>query len=144
MNIKRNKQMKKFLLVIAIFSITNIFSQGLKKEAIEGVWKVERVKDKSKKAGAKEMIEGFGGAYFYFKKSNNFGIKTTNMSETFSDATKRLIGTQWKLVGNEIRVGTEKNDFSTMVIKVISKKDGFYFDLVEGKDQPLLVKVNKQ
>ncbi|CAM1373595.1 hypothetical protein [Tenacibaculum xiamenense] len=136
--------MKKFLLVIVLFSITNIFSQDLSKEMIEGVWKVEEVKVESKKAEVKEVIEGFRGAYFYFKKTNNFGIKTTHMSETFSEVTRMLRGTQWKLVGNKIHVGTEKDKFSTMIIKVKSKKDGFYFDLAEGKEQPLIVKVKKQ
>ncbi|SEC93022.1 hypothetical protein SAMN04489761_3998 [Tenacibaculum sp. MAR_2009_124] len=136
--------MKKFLLIIALFSLTNLFSQDLKKEAIEGVWKVEEVKRSSKKSNSKELIDGFKGAYFYFKKSNNFGIKTTHMSETFSDAIKVLRGAQWKVKGNEVHIGTEKNEFKAMIIKVESTKNEFYFDLGEGKQSALVLKVEKQ
>lgn len=136
--------MKKHLVILVLFWLTNINSQNLKNEDVAGVWKVTKVLRLSNKSIDKELITSFKKAFFYFKKTQNFGLKTEYMSESFSKATLSLSGVKWKLEGNKIFIGSEKNDYNSLVIVPSIKNKRYYFDFFKNKDLSFLLRVEKQ
>ncbi|HAO15647.1 MAG TPA: hypothetical protein DDE71_08835 [Tenacibaculum sp.] len=136
--------MKKYLIIFVLFWFTNINSQNLKNEDVSGVWKVTKVLRLSNKSIDKELITSFKKAFFYFKKTQNFGLKTEHMSESFAKVTLSLIGRKWKIEGDKIYIGSEKNNYHSLIIKPFIKNKRYHFEFFKNKDLSFLLRVEKQ
>ena len=120
------------------------FCQKVDKEFITGVWKVVKIEKVSNSPYFKDLIKSFGSSIFTFSENGKVEIITKNKTKLFSMLIKEANDSNWKLERqNEVKIGSQFNNFSIMIIKVNISYDEIFFDLGEEAQFPLVLKVEK-
>jgi len=146
--------MKTFVInLLLIFSTTQLFSQQLTNEVIQGSWKVLDSKiniqfagqiknmDASQQIRMEQMRTAFIGAVFNFNVNNEFIIDFPDKNSEFAKELEFINHKKWKIINEAvIAIGTEEDNFSLMKITTGSKQDKNYFILEES---PLVLEVIK-
>jgi hypothetical protein len=134
--------MKLVSTVILIFTLSNqLFSQRLMKEEILGTWKVvdsqlvpEMIMDLDAEGKNKmeQMRDGFIGTTFNFKENNDFLIKFPENTPGFMTELDFSNNSKWKIEkGETIDIGSDKDNYSLLSLKVINLGEKKYFNLNE-------------
>jgi hypothetical protein len=134
--------MKLVSTLILIFALSNqLFSQRLLKEDVLGSWKVvgsqllpEMIIDLDAEGHKKmeQMRDGFIGTTFQFKENNDFLIKFPENTTGFMTELEFSNNSKWKIEkGEKIDIGSEKDNYSLMSLKVINAQGKKYFNLYE-------------
>lgn len=143
--------MKSFTTFIFLIVFTaQLFSQDLTKETIIGTWKVMGSQimpemllglDANGKKKMEQMRIGFIGTILNFEGSKKFTIKYADNIPNFMKELEFLNNKNWKIEGQRIGIGTEKDRYSLMGIVVKNEQGKKYFILDET---PLILEVIQQ
>ena len=119
-------------LVLVVFFLFSIFSfSQITSNQIIGNWKVVKVLNE---IGNQDLANGFKSSVFKFDKNFNFTLKSSNDNPLFSQIESMTKNTKWKIdsLKNKIKIGTKKNNYSTMFIEVGQKNERVIFHLIES------------
>ena len=119
-------------LVLVVFFLFSIFSfSQITSNQIIGNWKVVKVLNE---IGNQDLANGFKSSVFKFDKNFNFTLKSSNDNPLFSQIESMTKNTKWKIdsLKNKIKIGTKKNNYSTMFIEVEQKNERVIFHLIES------------
>lgn len=163
--------MKNFIFVIMIFTSLSLVSQEKEKDSLPdtiqkdslvqrvkkdttdikvvrdsilGIWNVIAINKAPKSAGFKQVISGYKKASFEFKNDSTLSLSTKAPNAIFSYILKSVNRSRWIANDSMILIGTEKNKYSTMRIKVIQKPDTVLFKLNERTNLPLILQLQKE
>ncbi|MGC6284790.1 MAG: hypothetical protein ACON4X_03955 [Polaribacter sp.] len=114
------------------------------RDSIIGVWNVTEINKAPKSAGFKQMIDGYKKASFDFKKDSTLSLSTESPNVIFNYVLKAVNKSRWIANDSMILIGTEKNKYSTMRIRVIQKPDAVLFKLNERTNLPLILQLQKE
>jgi hypothetical protein len=112
--------MKKIILLSAMVLSLNAVGQKFTDSSMVGVWRSERILKKPANPIYRSICDSFENATFKLNADHTFEISTDMNSQDFADLRKMTKGKKWKFdpVTNFIRIGDEKDSYSTMKIKV--------------------------
>lgn len=119
-------------LVLVVFFLFSIFSfSQITSNQIIGNWKVVKILNE---IGNQDLANGFKSSVFKFDKNFNFTLKSSNDNPLFSQIESMTKNTKWKIdsLKNKIKIGTKKNNYSTMFIEVEQKNERVIFHLIES------------
>ncbi|MEZ4882362.1 MAG: hypothetical protein R2775_08325 [Flavobacteriaceae bacterium] len=82
-------------------------------------------------------------ATFTFNENGNFDITTTANSELFGMLSEMMDGAKWKFEKSkqQVRIGTEKDGYTTMVILLREENGERLFHLLESESTLQMKKV---
>ncbi len=122
------------LLFLCALSLT-AFGQIANESELYGSWKVEKILETYTNPNVQPIITGFKNATFTFTENGNFYIATTANSELFGMLTEMMDGANWKFEKSkqQVRIGTEKDGYTTMVIIIREEKGAKLFHLMESE-----------
>ncbi|MBC7557055.1 MAG: hypothetical protein H7195_08870 [Chryseobacterium sp.] len=111
---------------LSIFSFSQITSSQ-----IIGNWKVVKILNE---IGNQDLANGFESAIFKFDNNFDFTLKSSNDNPLFSKIESMTKNTKWKIdsLKNKIRIGTKKDNYSTIFIEVEQKNERVIFHLIES------------
>jgi len=111
--------MKKLLLICLLVS-TGAVGQKLSDSLLVGAWRTESVLKKPSNPHYRTLVDSFKGATFRLYPDHTFEINTEHNSQDFAALRKMTKEKRWKFdaIANIIKVGDEKDNFSTFKIKV--------------------------
>ena len=124
-----------FNLIFLITLSSLAFGQLDNENELTGKWKVEKILEKPTNRQLKPLIDGFEKSTFDFKANNDFQLATTNNSELFEMMMIEVLdGTKWKFIKEKqlIKIGTEKDGYSSMEILVSKESGNLFFNLSES------------
>lgn len=136
--------MKKHLILLTFLLISNIIiSQTIKKEDVNGTWKVEKNLTKTTDPKFKDLIEGFKTSIFKFEQNGNFELYSPNKSKIFLLTLEMVKNKNWKFDNNRqlIKIGSEKDYFSIMGINVKKNEDKIIFHINESELEFEMIKI---
>ena len=114
------------------------------KDSIIGKWDVIAIEKAPKSAGFKQVISGYKKASFEFKKDSTLTLSTKSPNVIFKYILRSVNRSRWINNDSMILIGTEKNKYSTMKIRVIQKPDTVLFKLNERTNLPLILQLKKE
>ena len=114
------------------------------KDSIIGKWNVAAIEKAPKSAGFKQVISGYKKASFEFQKDSTLKLSTKSPNVIFNYILRSVNKSRWINNDSMILIGTEKNKYSTMKIRVIQKPDTVLFKLNERTNLPLILQVKKE
>ncbi|MCB0443959.1 MAG: hypothetical protein KDC50_07915 [Flavobacterium sp.] len=87
------------------------------------------------KVGTIGSFSDLKSATFTFNENGNFDITTTANSELFGMLTEMMDGAKWKFEKSkqQVRIGTEKDGYTTMVILLREENGARLFHLLESE-----------
>lgn len=127
------------LLLITVLTFT-LFAeaQNLKDEELMGEWKAVNVEipnaeDVPQKEALKFIEDAFFGSIFNFKGNRIFKIEYGTAADERIKELFFLDNKNWKIKGNQILIGTENDDFSSMhiIVKTIDEKIFFVLPMIQ-------------
>ena len=109
----------------SIFSFSQITSSQ-----IIGNWKVVKILNE---IGNQDLANGFKSSISKFDNNFDFTLKSSNDNPLFSQIESMTKNTKWKIdsLKNKIRIGTKKDNYSTIFIEVEQKNERVIFHLIE-------------
>lgn len=113
-------------------------------DSIIGTWKVAGIEKAPKSAGFKQVISGYKKASFQFHKDSTLLLATKSPNVIFSYILRSVNKSRWIANDSMILIGTERNKYATMKIRVIQKQDTVLFQLNERTNLPLILQVKKE
>jgi len=122
-------------LIFLITLSSTVFGQVNNEAELTGKWKVEKILEKPTNPQFKPLIDGFEKSTFDFKADKDFELTTTSSSELFEMMRLEVLnGTKWKFVKEKqlIKIGTEKDGFTSMGILVKKENGNLFFNLDES------------
>ena len=114
------------------------------RDSMIGKWNVTAINKAPKSAGFKQVISGYKKARFEFKQDSTLSLSTKAPNAIFNYILKSVNRSRWIANDSMILIGTEKNKYSTMRIKVIQKPDTVLFKLNERTNLPLILQLQKE
>jgi hypothetical protein len=102
-----------------MFSL-NTVGQTLNDSSMVGVWRTERILKRPVNTIYRGICDSFEASTFKLNADHTFEISTDQNSQDFANLRKITKGKSWKFdpVTSFIKIGDEKDSFSTMKIKV--------------------------
>ena len=119
------------LLILSIYVIGH--GQDLQKTELVGKWittDLTMVLGKAKPKNEKiidELKKGFLNSEFNFKENGKFYIKFQKDKPSFMSELTFLNNQNWKFENNQAKIGTEKDNYSSMHILVQKRGEKMYF-----------------
>ncbi len=122
------------ILFLTALSLTS-FGQMANESELYGSWKVEKILETHTNPNVQPIITGFKSATFTFSENGNFDITTTANSELFAMLTEMMEGVKWKFEKSkqQVRIGTEKDGYTTMLIVLREENGTKLFHLKESE-----------
>ena len=136
--------MKKHIIILISLLLSNItISQTIKKEDINGTWKVQKNLTKTTNSNFKDIIEGFLSSTFRFEQNGNFELYSPNKSGIFLMTLEITKNKKWKFDENRqlIKIGSEKDYFSIMGIYVKKNNGKIIFQISESELQFEMIRI---
>ena len=137
--------MKKTIILLFLFIGVKGFCQKIDNNFIQGSWKVVEVEKYPTARNYKDLIDAFKKSTFIFQLDKSFILRTTNSNVLFEMMTDMFKDTSWKIGNkNNILIGTKKDGFTVMDMKIniIEKKVSFVLSKAKGVE--LVFQVKKQ
>ena len=129
--------MRKILTLLILTIYTASFGQNLTDSEIVGKWKTNDLiidmgdsKPKDENIIA-ELKKGFLNSEFDFRENGKFFIKFPNDKPTFMEELIFLNDKHWILENNQIKVGTDEENYNLMHI-IIQKAYGKTYFIIPG------------
>lgn len=114
------------------------------RDSMIGLWNVTAINKAPKSAGFKQVISGYKKASFEFKKDSTLSLSTKAPNAIFTYILRSVNRSRWIANDSMILIGTERNKYSTMRIKIIQKPDTVLFKLNERTKLPLILQLQKE
>jgi hypothetical protein len=112
------------------------FKNTINEEKLIGTWIVNEIKTLDlKNKGIEKFLEGFYNSVFIFKPNYNFQFISSNNLKVISMMLGMSKETQWRLNSeiNEIEIGANENNFSTMAIEIQTHESNVVFYIKEAE-----------
>ena len=136
---------KKIIITsILVLNSTALLAQKVEKDSIIGTWKVTAIEKAPKSSGFKQVVSGYKKAAFQFNKDSTLTLSTESPNDIFKYILRSVNRSRWINNDTMILIGSEKNKYSIMKIRVIQKPDTVLFKLNERSNLPLILQLKKE